>query len=152
MNFKNHFREAQNELQETNELTLQEAGYGTANLVDEIVQHTVHEITNELAHRANLTTETPTPAPTTPAPAPSVPQANSAVSQSRETLIQQLLQQNQNLMRQLLSANNSCCSRNSRRYRPSTSLNTPQVLSFFRTYFFVIGKKKRQFIQFLAFY
>ncbi len=67
VNFKNHFREAQNELQETNELTLQEAGNaGTANLlVDEIVQRTDHEIINELAHCANLTTETPTPDPKT---------------------------------------------------------------------------------------
>lgn len=50
INFKQHFCDAQKELQETNKLTLQETGYGHANLVDEIVTCTVHEITYELTH------------------------------------------------------------------------------------------------------
>lgn len=34
-----------------NELTLQDAGYGQANLVDEIVQCTVNQITKEINYR-----------------------------------------------------------------------------------------------------
>ena len=131
VNFKQHFRDAQKELEETNELTLQNTGYGQANIVDEIVERTVNQITSELNNRTNLIpSSAPAPSPS-PTPTPPAPQANMATPSSTDALIQQLLEQNQALMRQLLNApngtNNNRRRNNRQRFnRPSTGRRTGQ--------------------------
>ena len=62
MNFKIHFQQAFDELNETGQLTLQQTGYRNVNLVDEVVSR----VANEVQAQLNSIQETvnPTPAPT----------------------------------------------------------------------------------------
>ena len=110
INFENHFRLAHLELTETGELTLQEAGNGQANLVEDIVSR----LSAQLQHHANLADvyvappapTAPTAVTTAPVPAPALPTAPVAGHVATETYLQQVLAQNQELMRQLMDSNN----------------------------------------------
>jgi hypothetical protein len=91
-NFKEHFRTAHLELQETaGELTLNEAGYGSANFVEDIVSC----LSNELTHRTNLAREQDSPPEPPPAAAPA---ANAATGDTTTPLLAQILQQNAELL------------------------------------------------------
>jgi hypothetical protein len=82
--FKTHFREAHNELQETGELTMADAGYHQANLVEAIAEK-LAEIQQE------------TPAAAAPAPAPTV------TAPTADPLIPAIMAQMQQ-MQQLMAA------------------------------------------------
>ena len=113
INFKEHFRQGHDELQETDDLTLQNAGYGNANLVDEIVNH----VTNDIQAHLNVIQGHPPslpPAPASPEPAPE-PAAQHVTTNA---IVNQLIQQNQEMMRLLVAANNNHTIH--RRPRPST--------------------------------
>jgi hypothetical protein len=104
-NFKDHFRTAHLELQETGELTLNEAGYGTANLVNEIVSR----IHSEFEHRANIINDHVAPDP------PAAAEVNAATN-TDNPLLEQILTQNQALLRCL-----ECNANTSNQNRPNTS-------------------------------
>ena len=113
INFKEHFRQGHDELQETDDLTLQNAGYGSANLVDEIVNH----VTNDIQAHLNVIQGPPPslpPPPVTPDPTPE-PAAQHVTT---DAMVNQLIQQNQEMMRILVAATNN--RNNRRRPRPST--------------------------------
>ena len=108
--FKEHFSQAHDELQETEDLTLQNAGYGNANLVDEIVSR----VTTDIQHHLNII-QGPPPQEETPEPEPE----QLAQHVTTDTIVNQLIQQNQEMMRLLVAANsNNRTTR--RRPRPST--------------------------------
>ena len=111
INFENHFRLAHLELTETGELTLQEAGNRQANLVEDIVSR----LSAQLQYHANLADvyvappapPAPTAVTTAPVPAPALPTAPPVAGHvATETYLQQVLAQNQELMRQLMDSNN----------------------------------------------
>ena len=116
-NFKDHFRTAHLELQETGELTLHEAGYGNANLVEDIVAR----LTNELNHRANIVHEEP---PVVPAPEPAAPVANATVD-SNNPLLAQILQQNAELLR-CIACNSNDSTSNAGNQRPPARTRLPR--------------------------
>ena len=99
INFKQHFRDAHLELTETNELTLEEAGYGQANLVEDIVSR----LSAEFLHQANMMNEEHQPP--TEAPPAAVPPPNTANHTTTDTFLQQLITQNQEMMRVIASNN-----------------------------------------------
>ena len=120
INFKDHFRRSHLELTETGELTLQEVGYGQANLVEDIVSR----LSAQFQHQANLAAEeAPPPAPA-PAPAPT---ANAAeqYQPSPPDYLREVLAQNADLMRRLMETTN-LGTRIPRRGRPSTGPRTGQ--------------------------
>ena len=85
MNFKTHFQQAFDELNETGQLTLQQTGYRNVNLVDEVVSR----VANEVQAQLNSIQET-----VNPTPAPTLTSNNSTAQHiTTDTLIQQLLQQ-----------------------------------------------------------
>jgi uncharacterized phage-associated protein len=108
INFKTHFREAHLELTETGELTVEQAGYGQANLVNEIV----NRLSAEFNHQANMTSDhTQT--------SDDESQVDTANHATTDTILQQVLAQNQELMRMLTTP--AFSRRNNRRTgRPST--------------------------------
>jgi hypothetical protein len=107
INFKTHFREAHLELTETGELTMEQAGYGQANLVEDIVSR----ISAEFNHAANMAEQTNLP-PSNDDTSPPPASANHATT---DTILQQVLAQNQELMKMLASNRKP-----TRRPRPST--------------------------------
>jgi hypothetical protein len=117
-NFKDHFRTVHLELQETGELTLHEAGYGNANLVEDIVAR----LTNELNHRANIVHEEP---PVVPAPEPAAPVANATVD-SNNPLLAQILQQNAELLRCIACNSNGSTPSNAGNQRPPARTRLPR--------------------------
>jgi len=102
--FKNHFRKAYNELEATNALSIGDLGFGSANLMDEVVDR----ISTELLHRANLTSDN--------VPIQSTPVANV----TDHNLLQELLDQNKELIRYLTDAKNIS------QDRPRRSVNEPK--------------------------
>ena len=102
--FKMHFRQAYNELEATNSLSIGDLGFGAANLMDEVVDR----LSAELLHRANLTSAN--------VPIQSAPVANV----TDQNLIQQLLDQNKELLRCLTDAKNKS------QDRPRRSVNEPK--------------------------
>ena len=121
LNFKDHFRAAHLERTETGELTLQEAGYGQANLVEDIVSR----LSAQFQYQANLAAEeAPNPAPA-PAPAP----ACANVAAPPPDYLQQVIAQNQDLMRGRLmehTNHSGLGTRIPRRGRPSDGPRTGQ--------------------------
>ena len=117
INFKTHFRQAHDELQETEDLTLQNAGYGNANLVDEIVNRVATDIQAHLNIIQGPPT-LPTPPPAAPEPEPEPEPEPTAQHVTTDTIVNQLIQQNQEIMRILVANNNNRNVR--RRPRPST--------------------------------
>jgi hypothetical protein len=117
-NFKEHFRIAYLELKETGELTLTEAGYGTgtANLVNEIISR-MH---SELDHRANIIHD-PHVAPDPPATA----EANAATNTDKP-LLEQILAQNQALLRCLECNSNTSNQNRSNTSRPPRTSTGPR--------------------------
>jgi hypothetical protein len=107
INFKTHFREAHLELTETGELTMEQAGYGQANLVEDIVSR----ISAEFNHAANMAEQVNLPPATDDTPPPT----DTANHATTDTILQQVLAQNQELMK-MLATNR----RPTRRPRPST--------------------------------
>ena len=91
--FKQHFRDAHLELQETGELTLEEAGYGQAALVEDIV--------TRLAAEMNLIISELPPANTALEGSPAATTNHSTT----DTFLQKLITQNQEMMRVI--ANNA---------------------------------------------
>ena len=120
INFKDHFRSAHLELTETGELTLQEVGYGQANLVEDIVSR----LSAQFQYQANLVAgEAPPPAP---APAPAANQAEPCAPPPPDYL-REVLAQNADLMRRLMeNTNNGLGTRIPRRGRPSDGPRTGQ--------------------------
>ena len=113
--FKQHFRDAHLELQETGELTLEGAGYGQAALVEDIV--------TRLAAEMNLITSELPPAETTL----EVPPAATANHSTTDTFLQQLITQNQEMMRVIASNANVAGGRGTPRTpRVSTGPRTGQ--------------------------
>jgi hypothetical protein len=117
-NFKEHFSIPYLELKETNELTLTEAGYGTgtANLVNEIISR-MH---SELDHRANIIHD-PHVAPDPPATA----EANAATNTDKP-LLEQILAQNQALLRCLECNSNTSNQNRSNTSRPPRTSTGPR--------------------------
>ena len=113
-NFKQHFRTAHEELEETGDLTLQDTGFHQANLVTELTE----KITNELLHRANIVSHEETTFPNTVPETPTALAAATSSSPDANSIIEKLLAQNQALMEQLASNQNSN-TRNNRRGVPS---------------------------------
>jgi len=122
INFKVHFRQAHAELKETGELTMEAAGYGQANMV--MVDDIVTRLTAEFNHQANLAFGPPPSEP----PAPPLAPPASAAHATTDTILQQVLAQNQELMKMLASnANNSSTNTNRRpRTNASASKRTGQ--------------------------
>ena len=112
INFKDHFRQGHDELQETEDLTLQNAGYGNANLIEEIVTRVSSDIQ---AHLNVIQGPPPTPPPEPEEIPPLQPAAQHVTT---DALVTQLIQQNQEMMRLLATSNNNRNTR--RRPRPST--------------------------------
>jgi uncharacterized phage-associated protein len=110
INFKTHFREAHLELTETGELTIEQAGYGQANMVNEIVERLSTQL---YCQGANMMHEEKND--DQPDTAPATDNANHATT---DNILQQVLTQNQELMRML--ASNAGPRRQNRRPRPST--------------------------------
>jgi hypothetical protein len=129
INFKVHFREAHLELTETGELTLEQAGYGQANLVEDIV----NRLSIEFNHQANMIGETNNDPP--PLCPPVTENANHATT---DTILQQVLTQNQELMR-MLAANAGPTggrrNRTPRASRPSTGPRQGQPRTPMPAYF-----------------
>ena len=105
--FNTHFREAHLELTETRELTLKESGYGQENIVDGIVSH----LSAEFQYQGNMVNSAP---PEYPAP---------QISGMAE-LLQQILVQNQELMRLLFAKDGK--SGRMKTSRPLTSSTGPR--------------------------
>lgn len=95
-NFKTEFRQAQHELQETGELTLAETDYGTANMVQDIVDR----ISSELTNRAVLTDSTPSPETTNLTGSDQIA-ANVTGASTADSVLSQLLAQNQAILKRL---------------------------------------------------
>ena len=96
-----HFRDAHLELTETGQLTLEEAGYGQANLVEDIVSR----LQAEMLHHANMMNEHQPP---TDAPPAAVPPPNTVNhTTTTDTFLQQLITQNQEMMRVIAANTNT---------------------------------------------
>ena len=106
--FKTHFCEAHLEPTKTGELTLEEAGYRQANIVEDIVI----QLSSEFNHQENMVNRYP---PEDPAP---------QIAGTAD-LLQQVLTQNQEHMR-LLSAKYGKSVRNNTNRPPNTSTRTCQ--------------------------
>ena len=127
INFKGHFRTAHLELTETGELTIEQAGYGQANLVEDIV----NRLSAEFSHQANMTDNEPpdmsiqnqTQPPDT---------ANHATT---DNILQQVLTQNQELMRMLSTNSTRTNTRVRRPSRPSTGPRQGQPRTPMPAYF-----------------
>ena len=127
INFKAHFREAHLELTETGELTIEQAGYGQANLVEDIVTR----LTAEFNHQANMIEQTDT-APVIEETTNPPPAANHATT---DTILQQVLAQNQELMRMLASPAPTARRDRPRASRPSTGPRQGQPRTPMPAYF-----------------
>jgi hypothetical protein len=115
INFKIHFRQAHAELKERGDLTMEATGYGQgqANMIDEIVTG----MTAEFNHQANLAFRPPPLEPPVPPLAPPA----SAAHATMDTILQQVLAQNQELMKMLASKTTNSASNNTRRPRSNVS-------------------------------
>ena len=102
INFKDHFCQGHDELRETEDLTLQNAGYGNTNLIDEIVHH----VSNNIQAHLNVIQGPPTAPP--PVPEPETPPPEPAVQHvTTNAIVNQLIQQNQEIMRLLVATNSN---------------------------------------------
>jgi len=105
MNFKTHFQEAYDELQQTGQLTLQQAGYGNSNLVEEVVARVANEVEAQLnvIQEAIILKQVPDTVSLTCQLAPHV---SPTVKITTTDALIQLMKQNQEMLRILASSNN----------------------------------------------
>ena len=107
INFQNHFRDAYNELEQTGALKVDQMGFGQANFVEEVASR----VSADILQRANIFHSAPIQAPEPPVltqepisqpPTFCQPTANAVIDDS---LIQQLLAQNKQLIESLANQN-----------------------------------------------
>ena len=79
---KTHFREAHLELNKTGELTLQQAGYHQANLVEDIVSR----LTTTFQHEANMVNIVPPEDPSPPTTTGTADILNQVIAQKQELM------------------------------------------------------------------
>ena len=124
LNFKEHFRQGHDELHETEDLTLDRTEYNSAHMVDEIV----NRVTNDI--QAHLQVMAPPPPSIMPDLATSTitsasPEVSAATANhlSTDTLLTQLLKQNQEMMKLLMGQTSTQATaepKPRRRPKPST--------------------------------
>ena len=112
MNFKIHFQQAFDELNETGQLTLQQTGYENMNLVDEVVSR----VANEVQAQLNSIQES-----VTPAPAPTLTSNNST---AQHITIDTLIQQQQEILRIFTSSGKDRGNRGNRGSRGRSTVHT----------------------------
>jgi len=112
--FQEHFREAYTELETTGALTSDQMGFGQANFIEQVASR----VSADIMHRANLLTD-PAPAPATFPTEPLVIPAPTANAVIDDSLIAQLLAQNQQLI-ETLAKQNPRSDRRPRLSHPST--------------------------------
>ena len=107
-NFKVHFCKAHLKITKAGELNLEEAGYGQANLVEKIVSR----INAELNHQYNMCEHIPDEY--------TAPPHATVGNTTNNTILQQVIAHNQDLMRQLSISKSSTRNHKSNLPRPST--------------------------------